>query len=207
MPRRPRLVLVDVPLHVIQRGNNRTDIFRDSSDFARYQSLLDDGRRRTGCAMHAYALMTNHVHLLVTPPRPDAISQMMKWIGERYVRYYNDRYQRTGTLWEGRFRSAMIDSDRYFFACSRYIELNPVRAGMVGHPGDYAWSSFRTNGLAATNSLLQPHPLYLHLGTDPMERAAAYSRLVEATTDSDSITAIRRSIKSGTRITESDPGV
>jgi putative transposase len=197
MPRRRRFTPAGVPVHVIQRGNNRTPTFHETQDYTRYRALLDGARRRTGCAIHAYVLMTNHVHLLVTPARPTAVSEMMQIVGRRYVRYFNDRYVRTGTLWEGRFRAAPIDSERYFFTCARYIELNPVRAGMVQHPRDYSWSSFRANADGATESLIEAHPLYEALGHDPSDRAMKYATLFGRSQDDDAVAAIRRATNSG----------
>jgi len=196
MARRCRFTPANVPAHVIQRGNNRVSTFRDAQDYTRYRAFLDIARRHTGCAIHAYVLMTNHVHLLVTPSRSMAVSAMMQLVGRRYVRYFNDRHTRTGTLWEGRFRSTPIDSERYFLACARYIELNPVRAGIVQDPRAYPWSSFRANADGASESLLEPHPLYAALGRDSFERATAYTALF-GTADDDAINTIRRATNSG----------
>ena len=152
--------------------------FISDDDFALYLWALGDASVRAGCAVHAYALMTNHVHLLVTPASSDAAACLMRALGQRYVRYFNDRYRRTGTLWEGRFRSTIVDTDRYFLACSRYIERNPVRAGLVDDPGAYHWSSYRRNALGENDGIVTPHLLYTSLGGDNDARRAAYVGLV-----------------------------
>jgi len=141
MPRKPRFYLPDVPAHVIQRGNNRQAVFFSDDDYRAYLGWLKEGAVRRGCAIHAYVLMTNHVHLLVTPEARESISRTIQYVGRRYVTYVNHQYGRSGTLWEGRHKGSTISSDAYLLACSRYIELNPVRAGMVEAPGDYLWSS------------------------------------------------------------------
>ena len=141
MARLGRYFLPDQPLHVIQRGNNRAPIFFGDDDYERYRTWLGEAAAAYGCAIHAYVLMTNHVHLLVTPREDESLPRTMQSLGRRYVRHVNTRYRRSGTLWEGRYRAAPIDSEAYFLACCRYIELNPVRAGTVGHARDYPWSS------------------------------------------------------------------
>src|SRR5258707_14582744 len=149
MPRLGRYFLPDQPLHVIQRGNNRGAIFFDDEDYRLYAGWLAEAAVQYGCAVHAYVLMTNHVHLLVTPARETSLPRTMQSLGRRYVRHINAIRRRTGTLWEGRYRAAPIDSEAYFLACSRYVELNPVRASMVGHPRQYRWSSYRSHALGA----------------------------------------------------------
>ena len=149
MARLGRYLLPEQPLHVIQRGNNRAPIFFGVEDYARYRAWLAAAAAEYGCAIHAYVLMTNHVHLLVTPRQAESLPRAMQSLGRRYVRYVNAAYHRTGTLWEGRYRAAPIDSEAYLLACSRYIELNPVRAGMVRHPRDYRWSSWHANAQGA----------------------------------------------------------
>src|SRR3954471_7167052 len=153
MPRPPRIVRAGQTLHLVQRGNNRTACFTCDQDRAYFAHLLRRIGERTGCAIHAYVLMRNHVHLLLTVSEARSPSRMMQTLGRRYVRYFNDRVERTGTLWEGRFRSSVIDSERYFFQCSRYIEMNPVRAGLAMRPVDYPWSSYRCNALGAFDGL------------------------------------------------------
>jgi putative transposase len=196
MPRHARLRLAGHPCHVIQRGVNRSICFVDDHDRRVYLSLLRGQASGNDCAVHAYVLMTNHVHLLVTPRGEAGISNMMKGIGERYVPYFNRKHGRTGTLWEGRFRSNIVQSEGYLFSCYRYIELNPVRAGMVAAPGDYPWSSYAANASTASSHLVTPHDLYLRLGASPEERVAAYLRLFGAPTD-DEIRRIREAANGG----------
>jgi len=160
MARLGRYFLPDQPLHVIQRGNNREAVFFADDDRARYREWLAEASEQNGCAVHAYVLMTNHVHLLVTPRHEESLPRAMQTLGRRYVRYVNAAHRRTGTLWEGRYRAAPIDEDAYFLACCRYIELNPVRARMVRRPGDYRWSSYRAHATGAADVLAAEHPLY-----------------------------------------------
>src|SRR5687768_4695644 len=160
MARRPRLRMSGVPQHVIQRGNNRQATFFAEEDYRFYLACLQEAARKHDCAIHAYVLMTNHVHLLVTPQGPDAMSLVMRDLGRRYVQYINFTYGRSGTLWEGRFKSILVDAQRYFFTCCRYIELNPVRAGMVAHPEEYRWSSHCFNALGHEDHLLSAHHEY-----------------------------------------------
>jgi putative transposase len=174
MARWPRLAVPGVPMHITQRGNNRIAPFADAADFAQYRAFLQHASAREGCAIHASALMTNHVHLLVTPSRTAGASRMMQLLGRLYVRYFNKRHHRSGTLWEGRFKSALVDSSAYFLTCSRYIDLNPLRAGLVQTPDAYEWSSFACLGLARTDALITRHPEYLALGNTAEQRSRAY---------------------------------
>src|ERR1700674_4111938 len=183
MPRLCRYFLPDQPQHVIQRGNNRTPIFFRSDDYSCYRDWLGAAASQHGCAVHAYVLMTNHVHLLLSPRDAMSIARTLQSLGRRYVRHLNERDHRSGTLWEGRYRTTVIDSEAYFLACSRYIELNPVRAGMVAQAQDYRWSSFRHNGGGATDHLITEHPIYLSLGGHADERCRAYRDLVAAALD------------------------
>lgn len=178
MPRLPRLDFPGLPQHIVQRGNDRRACFAADVDYQRYRQDLADAARRFGCAIHAYVLMTNHVHLLVTPTETGAASAMMQALGRRYVAYFNTRYRRTGTLWEGRFKSCLVDSEHYLLRCYRYIELNPVRARMVDDPGNYRWSSHACNAMGTDDWLVTPHASYLALGASQQERCAAYSELV-----------------------------
>ena len=177
MPRRPRIVLSGVPLHVIQRGNNRTACFYAEDDYRFYLEWLEKYAVDHDCRIHAYVLMTNHVHLLLSFERGDAPGALMKALGQRYVQYVNRTYRRSGTLWEGRFRSALIQAEPYLLLCQRYIELNPVRARMVEHPADYPWSSYQCNALGVENLLVSPHTLYWSLGSEAKERQLAYREL------------------------------
>lgn len=198
MARLPRNVVSDVPVHVIQRGNNRQAVFFSTKDYGRYLDSLCIAADQTACAVHAYVLMTNHVHLLITPATPESPARLLQSLGRRYVRYVNATYQRTGTLWEGRFRSAIVDSDRYLLTCMRYIESNPVRAGMVAEPAHYPWSSFHRNALGEPDELITPHLLYEALAGDNGARQAAYRQLFHqsAGSETDALAAIR----SGTQI-------
>jgi putative transposase len=164
MARKPRLSLPSIPQHVIQRGNNRQPCFFSEQDFKVYLSKLEEYAKKHQVFVHAFVLMTNHVHLLMTPTESNGISKVMQSLGRYYVRYFNHTYQRTGTLWEGRYKSSLVDSDNYFLTVSRYIELNPVRAAMVQHPAEYPWSSYQSNALGKRIKLLTPHTCYLQLG-------------------------------------------
>lgn len=177
MPRRARVLLPGVPLHLIQRGNNRAACFYSEADHLFYLQCLTEQADKYDCAVHALCLMTNHVHLLLTPGKPESVGLMMKGLGQRYVQYVNRTYRRSGTLWEGRFRSCLLQEEDYVMACYRYIELNPVRAGMVEHPGEYRWSSYRVNAQGDASVLIRPHPIYQALGAAQVERLQAYREL------------------------------
>jgi putative transposase len=196
MPRQARLVVPNVALHVVQRGHDRRNCFRHDSDYLVYLSNLRDLSANTGCELHAYCLMTNHVHLLLTPRSPEGCALLMRSLGQRYVQYFNRRYARRGTLWEGRFRSCLVDSAPYVIACHRYIELNPVRAGMVVSPSAYKWSSYAGNVGQVPNGLLTPHTEYLGLASDPTRRYAAYRDLF-ATADAPAFLAAVRDATNG----------
>jgi putative transposase len=173
MPRRGRIMLAGIPVHVRQRGNNRSACFVTDEDRKFYLFQLGRGLGRYGCELHAYCLMTNHVHLLLTPKRAESCALLMKHMGQLHSQYFNKLYARTGSLWEGRFRSCLVQSEDYLLRCYCYVDLNPVHAGMVRHPADYAWSSYRENATSGPSSgLLTPHPEYLRLG------ASAYTELV-----------------------------
>lgn len=178
MARLSRFVIPGQPQHVIQRGNNRQNIFRAVSDYKYYLEKLTDAAEKHQCEIHAYVLMTNHVHLLITPQTEDGIGKMMQMLGRYYVQYFNKKYNRTGTLWEGRYKATLIDTENYFLICMRYIELNPVRAkGMVSDPADYRWSSYSYNAGGQNNSLITPHSEYKRLGKTMKERLSRYSDL------------------------------
>lgn len=181
-----------IPWHIIQRGNNRTPCFYGEEDYRRYLHLLREMAARFDCAIHAYVLMTNHVHLLLTPGRTDSAGLLMKHLGQRYVQYVNRCYQRSGTLWEGRFRSCLAQNESYVLTCYRYIELNPVRAHMVEHPRDYRWSSYRANAEGLSDVVLRPHPDYLALGPGDPDRLSAYRELFSRYLDPARIAEIRQ---------------
>lgn len=197
MPRRARLLLPNIPLHLIQRGNNRTACFFAEEDYQFYLHHLTDLASKFDCAVHAYVLMTNHVHLLLTPQKAQAVSWLMKHLGQRYVQYINRTYRRSGTLWEGRFRSCLTQTQDYVLRCYRYIELNPVRAGMVEHPGDYPWSSYRANAQGKPSAGLTPQGEYLALGVTAAARALAYRELFRTELDPEIIREIRASTNGG----------
>lgn len=180
MARLPRLTLAGQPHHVIQRGNNRQAIFVDRADRQVFLQLLGENAQRFGIALHAYVLMDNHFHVLATPSTADGLPQWMQAVGRRYVRYFNDRHRRTGTLWEGRYKSTLIQSDRYLLACMAYIDLNPVRACMVAEAREHPWSSHAHYAGLVQDRLLTPHPLYWSLGNTPFAREAAYAEMVRA---------------------------
>jgi putative transposase len=180
MARLPRLTVPGYPHHIIQRGNNRQAIFSTATDYELLLSLVDEHARRQQVAIHGYVLMSNHFHLLATPETVEGIPQMMQAVGRRYVRHYNLRQARTGTLWEGRYRSTLIQAERYLLACMVYMDLNPVRAGMVADPSDYPWSSFQHYIGRKADKLITPHPLYWELGNTPFSRDEAYASLVRA---------------------------
>ena len=191
MPRRSRLVLPNTPMHIIQRGNNRQDCFFDDEDYLSYLRWLQEIAHKTQCDIHAYALMANHVHLLLTPAHTASISDLMRLLGQRYVQYINRAYKRTGTLWEGRFRSCVTSEDRYIIGCYRYIELTPVQENLAEKPEAYRWSSFHANALGKPSKLVQPHSAYLQFGEDPTARAAAYHELFRKPLDKNLAEEIR----------------
>jgi putative transposase len=179
MARLPRLVIPHQPHHVIQRGNDRQLIFRDTDDYIIFLNWLREGAKQFKVAIHAYVLLSNHVHLLASPSDVTGLGRMMQWIGRYYVPYFNRKYKRVGTLWQGRYKATVIESERYFMTCSRYIELNPVRAGMVSNPTDYPWSSYAHHTGMKADPIITDHPLYWALGNTPFEREAAYEDLTE----------------------------
>lgn len=191
MPRQPRIDLPGIPQHIVQRGNDRQPCFFNEIDHVRYLQDLREIARREQCTVHAYVLMTNHVHLLMTPVAPGQVSRIMQALGRRYVRYVNERYRRTGTLWEGRYKSCPVADDRYLLQCQRYIELNPLRARMVADPVDYRWSSHRHNAIGEPDLLIQPHPDCQALGSNEETRRQAWRALVMETVDPAETDAIR----------------
>jgi len=197
MARLPRVCLPGIPLHLIQRGNNRQVCFASQDDFAAYACWLQEYASKYRVEVHTWVFMTNHVHLLVTPSTASGVSRMMQSLGQRYVRYFNYTYRRTGTLWEGRYKSCVIDAEHYLLTCMRYIELNPVRAGMVESPADYLWSSYQTNALGKSIALHTAHPVYLLLGEAAQARERAYRALFEAHVDVNANALIREATNKG----------
>lgn len=195
MPRHPRIHLANVPTHVVQRGHNRCPVFLQDVDFRIYRSALSRAIDEYECILHAYALMTNHVHLLLTPTRADSLPHLFMSLGSRYSRYFNLKYTRSGTLWGNRYYASQIQSEAQLMRCYRYIDLNPVRAGLVATPDAYRWSSFRNNGHGHPDSLVMPHDLYLGLGRDDAARRAAYRELCRQGLEQDEVAAIRRAWK------------
>ena len=190
MPRRARITLPNTPVHLIQRGNNRQACFFSDDDYKFYLECLREYSKTCECDVHAYVLMTNHVHLLVTPKESNSTSMLMKKLGQRYVQYINRTYQRSGTLWEGRYRSCVTSEESYVMSCYRYIELNPVRANMVEHPAEYKWSSYRRNAQGEKSDLIKPHSLYLSIGNDET-RYERYRQLFRVQLESSMINEIR----------------
>jgi putative transposase len=197
MPRPPRYALPGVPQHVIQRGHNRQPIFFHEDDYRFYLACLQETTVRHATAVHAYVLMTNHVHLLMTPHQPHSLAKVLQALGRHYVPYINTTYQRTGTLWEGRYRASLVDAEPYLLACYRYIEFNPVRAGMVQDPGAYPWSSYRWHAYGQHDPAITDHALYLALGTTMQERQTAYRALFQHHLDENVVQEIRATLHQG----------
>ena len=194
MARLPRYVIPNQPQHIIQRGNNRQVIFAADADYQFFRDALVDAAAKHGLKIHAYVWMTNHIHLLATPQLGDSISKVFQSVGRKYVQYFNFTYRRSGTLWEGRYRATIVDSEQYLLKLMRYIELNPVRANMAGHPAAYPWSSYAYNaeGKSGLNyDWLVPHDEYLQLGINSAETQEAYRQLFNAELDSNDLSLIR----------------
>lgn len=197
MPRPLRNIVPDVAVHLTQRGNNRVACFRRDSDYLLYLLHLRELSTRMECAVHAYCLMTNHVHLLLSPPSAEACKGLMKQLGQRYAQYFNRTYGRSGPMWDGRYHSSVAASERYVLGCYRYIELNPVDAGIVNHPARYTWSSYRANALGKDDRLVSPHAAFLALGLDSMTRRAAYAALCDEKLEPSLLEAIRAATRGG----------
>jgi len=204
MARLPRLSVPGYPHHVIQRGNNRQAIFSTPADYRLLLNLLDENAKKFDVAVHAYVLMSNHFHLLATPETQDGLPKMMQAVGRRYVRYFNDAQGRTGTLWEGRYKSTLIQTDRYLMACMGYIDLNPVRGGLVAQARDYPWSSHGHYIGQQADRLIIPHALYWELGNTPFAREAAYAELVNTGVSVDQQQALTKATLSGWALGEAD---
>ena len=194
MPRKPRFVLPGVLQHVIQRGDNREPCFYSEDDYVRYLDTMQQAAALNQVVVHAYVLMTNHVHLLVTPAQTYSIAHMMQDTGKKYVRYINTRYKRSGSLWEGRYKASVIDSEYYLLTCMRYIEMNPIRAGMFAHPGEYRWSSYHSNAGLKHNPLLTKHPIYIRLGEDIEQQQYAYRELFSHDIEKKELHAVREAL-------------
>jgi putative transposase len=195
MPRKPRLAVAGHPHHIVQRGNDRQDIFRDDQDRRKYLDWLEELAAQFDVAVHAYVLMPNHVHLLATPAEAPAMSGLMQALGRRYVRWFNDRHQRTGALWEGRFFSSLIEADRYLLACYRYIEMNPVRAGLVAEPAAYTWSSHRHHVGLRIDTVVSDHSLFWDLGNTPFDRQTTYKGMFDHAGEAEEVEVIRKGIR------------
>jgi len=194
MARKPRFNLVGVPQHIIQRGNNREACFYAEDDYQFYLECVELFAKKYNCLIHAFVLMTNHVHMLVTPQSENAVSQMMQSVGAKYVRYINKTYKRTGTLWEGRFKSSLVDTNNYFLTCMCYIELNPVRAAMTEVPGEYKWSSYQANAYGRNVSCLTQHPIYTDLSENKDQRLHRYRELFAKALHYDQLHEIREAL-------------
>lgn len=203
MPRQPRLQAAGLPVHVIQRGNNRQACFFADEDYRFFLENLARLARRFKCSVHAYVLMTNHFHLLLTSDLENGVSMLMKFLGQQYVQHVNRMYKRSGSLWEGRFRSSLVQTDRYLLGCYRYIEMNPVRANMVKHPGEYPWSSYAANAQGSGVEWLVPHEEYLAMGQDDVSRARAYRGLFDADLEPGVLKEIRVSTHGGYAVGDS----
>ena len=197
MARLPRIHLPNLPAHVVIRGNDRKAVFASERDRIFFHRCLLEASKRYRLAMHAYVFMTNHVHLVATGEHALSLSRSIQMVGRRYVSYFNYRYGRTGTLWEGRFRSCPIQSDRHLLACHRYVEMNPVRAGIVNAPGDYVWSSHRLLALGKCDDLITPHPIYVGLGTDGETRRRRYQQLFDKRLSPGTLRRIRDALNAG----------
>lgn len=194
MARKPRIVLPGYTQHVIQRGLDRQACFFTAEDCLGYLELLHEAAEKYACHVHAYTLMTNHVHLLVTQQQASGVSFLMQRLAQRYVRSVNRRYRRSGTLWEGRYKAGLVETDNYLLTCMRYIELNPVRAGMVSHPAEFAWSSYRHNAQSMADPVVTPHPLYRQLAANPLSRCAAYRSLFTSCIEPEQLAEIRHTV-------------
>lgn len=197
MARQPRLVLPDQPHHVLQRGNDNQPIFRDDDDHRRFLEFLRESAKFYRVAIHAYVLMPNHVHLLATPADEDGLAAMMQKVGRLYVPWFNNKYGRSGTLFQGRFRTSVIDADAYFLACVRYIELNPQRSQLAFDPLEYPWSSYAHHAGVRPDPLITDHAKYWELGNTPFQREAAYIELAQQGMSGQELDAINAAVLKG----------
>ena len=192
MPRKQRMYLPDIPSHVVQRGNDRNPCFFEEENYLFFLTCLEEACSRYEVSVHAYVLMTNHVHLLMTPNTESGISRVMQLLGNRYVQYINKNYRKTGTLWEGRHKSSLIDAEKYLLTCYRYIEMNPVRANMVNHPGDYRWSSYRHHATWSPSSIIENQDVFLRIASTPDERMRCYRELFRVGLDDGDVHEVRK---------------
>jgi putative transposase len=197
MARLPRYNLKGQPQHLIQRGSHQETVFWADQDYRFYLHCLQESAKRHQCAIHAYVLMPNHIHLLVTPGQAGCLSKLMQSVGRRYVQYFNTQYDRTGTLWAGRYRATLIEPATYLLTCMRYVELNPVRAKLVEHVRNYPWSSYHANALNTVDGLVTPHAQYRRLGHTKATRQAAYRKLFRARLAAADLQAIRDATNKG----------
>ncbi|MHB0992507.1 MAG: transposase [Burkholderiales bacterium] len=198
MPRKPRFFVPGAPVHVVQRGHNRSAVFFDDLDYLEYLRCLKQAADLYGCEIHAYVLMTNHVHLLLTPGHTDSVPRLFQSLGRHYVRHINQTYLRHGGLWDGRYKCSLIESQAYLLSCMRYIEMNPVRAGMVDHPAKYRWSSYAANALGTDNAILTAQSEYAALARLPENRQSAYRSLFDKVMDLGELTLLREALQTGT---------
>ena len=198
MPRKPRFIIPGVPVHVVQRGRSKEPVFYDEADYQVYLKWLKEAAERYHCQIHAYVLMSNHIHLLATPKEVSGITRLMQYVGRHYVPYINRTYGGSGSIWEGRYKASLVQQETYLLACMRYIELNPVRANMVKTPGQYRWSSFRRNGRGKNDGLVEAHSVYLSLGKTDKARQAAYKALFKSSIEDIDINDIRQAWQTGT---------
>ncbi len=198
MPRKPRFFVPGAAVHAVQRGHNRSAVFFDDLDYLEYLRCLKQAADSCGCQVHAYVLMTNHVHLLLTPEHADSVGHLFQSIGRHFVRHINKTYQRHGGLWEGRYKCNVIESQAYLLSCMRYIEMNPLRAGMVDHPTKYRWSSYAANGLGVSNAVLTEHAEYVALGRKLEARQIAYRGLFDHAEDAEALALLRCALQTGT---------
>ncbi|CUB04557.1 transposase [Marinomonas fungiae] len=197
MPRRPRTFLPNVPVHIVQRGASHEAVFFDDEDYKAYAGWMKEAAQTYDIAIHAFVLMTNHIHILLTAQNPENVGKFMQHIGRRYVPFINHKYGRSGSLWEGRYKSNLVQSERYFLAVMRYIELNPVRASMVEQAAQYRWSSFRHNSGLKPLSFITPHPIFTALGSNIESRNQYYLSMFEHKQNTQEINTIRNAWQRG----------
>ena len=198
MPRKPRFYVPEMPVHIWQRGNNRQEIFFADSDYNAYLTWMYQGAKRYGCAIHAYVLMPNHVHCFMTPESINSVGRMMQFVGRNYVSYINRTYDRSGTLWEGRYKSSLVNAPQYGVACYRYLGTNPIRSNLVATPDAYKWSSYSANAQGKSRDMLQPLQEYTALGATDDMRQQIYQALLSNPQDKYEMEMIQQCVQSGT---------